>query len=137
MRILLTGIPSYLQRTVASASGATVRHKPYFDDIRSKKDVIDQVKKIANTGNYLIGEGAGHALRDHDVTYVPFWHLANSLNQPGAYDELSKAFDICVFASANLLRPGYSADLEAEVFDKLKMPVVVMGVGIQDRKSVV
>lgn len=49
MRILLTGIPSYLQRTVARVSGATVHHKPYFDDIRSKKDLVDQVKKIANT----------------------------------------------------------------------------------------
>jgi len=135
MRILLTGIPSYLQRTVAGATGATVRHRPYFDDIRSRKDVIDQVKKIANTGNYLIGEGAGHALKGHDVTYLPFWHLANSLGSQEAYDEISRSFDICVFASANLLRPGYSADLEAQVFEKLKMPVVVMGIGIQRKAN--
>lgn len=135
MRILLTGIPSYLQRTVAGVTGATVRHRPYFDDIRSKKDVIDQVKKIANTGNYLIGEGAGHALRGHDVVYMPFWHLANSLASQEVYDEISRSFDICVFASANLLRPGYSADLEAQVFEKLKMPVVVMGIGIQRKAN--
>ena len=36
---------------------------------------------------------------------------------------------------ANLLRPGYSADLEAEVFEKLKMPVVIMGIGIQRREG--
>jgi hypothetical protein len=135
MRILLTGIPSYLQRTVSGVSGATVRHRPYFDDILTKKNVIDQVKKIANTGNYLIGEGAGHALQGHDVTYVPFWHLANSLSSDDVYEELARTFDICVFASANLLRPGLSADLEAQVFDKLKLPVVVMGIGIQKKAN--
>lgn len=135
MRILLTGIPSYLQRTVSRVSGATVHHKPYFDDIRSKKELIDQVKKIANTGNYLIGEGAAYALRGHDVTYVPFWHLVNSRGANDVYDALNKEFDMCVFASANLLRPGYSADLEADVFDKLKMPVLVMGIGIQKREG--
>jgi hypothetical protein len=55
-----------------------VRHRPYFDDIRTKAELIEQVKKIANTGNYLIGEGAAFSLKAHDVTYVPFWHLANS-----------------------------------------------------------
>lgn len=135
MRILLTGIPSYLQRTVSRVSGATVHHKPYFDDIRSKKELIDQVKKIANTGNYLIGEGAAYALRGHDVTYVPFWHLVNSRGANDVYDALNKEFDMCVFASANLLRPGYSADLEADVFEKLKMPVLVMGIGIQKREG--
>ncbi len=32
MRILLTGIPSYLQRTIADVSGTTVIHRPYFDE---------------------------------------------------------------------------------------------------------
>ncbi|MDW9980920.1 polysaccharide pyruvyl transferase family protein [Sinorhizobium meliloti] len=135
MRILLTGIPSYLQRTVSGVSGAEVRHRPYFDEVRTKKELIEQVKKIANTGNYLIGEGAAHALRGHDVTYLPFWHLVNSRNSDEAYESLNEEFDICVFASANLLRPGYSADLEAEVFEKLKMPVVIMGIGIQRREG--
>jgi Polysaccharide pyruvyl transferase len=135
MRILLTGIPSYLQRTVASVSGAEVRHRPYFDEIRTKCELIEQVRKIANTGNYLIGEGAAYSLKAHDVTYVPFWHLARSCKSEDVYERLNQEFDICVFASANLLRPGYSADLEAEVFGKLKMPVVVMGIGIQRKEG--
>jgi hypothetical protein len=135
MRILLTGIPSYLQRTVASVSGADVRHRPYFDDVRTKKDLIEQVRKIANTGNYLIGEGAAHSLRQHDVTYVPFWHLVNNRDSGEVYESINGAFDFCVFASANLLRPGYSAELEAEVFEKLKMPVLVMGIGIQRKEG--
>ena len=135
MRILLTGIPSYLQRTVASVSGTEVRHRPYFDDIRTKAELIEQVRKIANTGNYLIGEGAAYSLKAHDVTYVPFWHLARSCGSEDVYERLNQEFDICVFASANLLRPGYSADLEAEVFEKLKMPVVVMGIGIQRKEG--
>ena len=135
MRILLTGIPSYLQRTVAGVSGTQVRHRPYFDDISTKSELIEQVRKIANTGNYLIGEGAAFSLKGHDVTYVPFWHLARSSGSDEVYEQLNQEFDICVFASANLLRPGYSADLEAEVFDKLNMPVVVMGIGIQRKEG--
>jgi len=135
MRILLTGIPSYLQRTIAQVSGTTVVHRPYFDEASTKKDLISQVRRIANTGNYLIGEGAAESLRGHDVTYLPFWHLANNRGSEDLYDRVNREFDICVFASANLLRPGYSADLEAEVFAKLKMPVVVMGIGIQRKEG--
>ncbi|MCR4266041.1 polysaccharide pyruvyl transferase family protein [Nitratireductor sp. ZSWI3] len=135
MRVLLTGIPSYLQRTVAGVSGAQVRHRPYFEEVRTKKDLIDQVRKIANTGNYLIGEGAANSLKAHDVTYVPFWHLAQSRDSDETFAALNEEFDICVFASANLLRPGYSADVEAEVFRRLDMPIVVMGIGIQRKEG--
>ncbi|MBB5702797.1 polysaccharide pyruvyl transferase WcaK-like protein [Ochrobactrum daejeonense] len=135
MRIMITGIPSYLMRTVESVSGASVKHRPYFEPIRTKKDVIDQVKKIANTGNYLIGEGAANSVRGHDVTYVPFWHLANSLNSPDTYAQLNESFDLCLFASANLLRPGYAATTESFVFEKLNMPIVVMGIGIQKKEN--
>ena len=72
MRILLTGIPSYLQRTIAEVSGTTVVHRPYFDGVMTKKDLMSQVRRIANTGNYLIGEGAAESLRGHDVSYLPF-----------------------------------------------------------------
>lgn len=135
MRILLTGIPSYLQRTIAQVSGTTVVHRPYFDEASTKKDLISQIRRIANTGNYLIGEGAAESLRGHDVTYLPFWHLANNRGSEDLYERVNREFDLCVFASANLLRPGYSADLEAEVFAKLKMPVVVMGIGIQRKEG--
>jgi hypothetical protein len=133
MRIMVTGIPSYLMRTVDSVSGAVVKHRPYFEDVRTKKDLIDQVRKIANTGNYLIGEGAANSVRGHDVTYIPFWHLANSLNSPETYEKLNQSFDLCLFASANLLRPGYAAATESHVFERLNMPIVVMGIGIQRR----
>ncbi|WP_426128973.1 polysaccharide pyruvyl transferase family protein [Pararhizobium sp. PWRC1-1] len=135
MRILLTGIPSYLQRTIGQVLGTTVVHRPYFEETSTKKDLISQVRRIANTGNYLIGEGAAESLRGHDVTYLPFWHLANNREAEDLYERVNREFDICVFASANLLRPGYSADLEAEVFAKLKMPVVVMGIGIQRKEG--
>ncbi len=135
MRILLTGIPSYLQRTIADVSGTTVVHRPYFDGATTKEDLMSQVRRIANTGNYLIGEGAAESLRGHDVTYLPFWHLANNREAEDLFAQVNREFDLCVFASANLLRPGYSADLEAEIFAKLKMPVVVMGIGIQRKEG--
>ncbi|MBA8903965.1 polysaccharide pyruvyl transferase family protein [Phyllobacterium sp. P30BS-XVII] len=135
MRIMITGIPSYLMRTVDSVSGATVKHRPYFENIRTKKDVIDQVKRIANTGNYLIGEGAANSVRGHDVTYIPFWHLANSIHSPETYARLNESFDLCLFASANLLRPGYAAATESHVFELLNMPIVIMGIGIQKKEN--
>lgn len=55
MRVVVTGIPSYLIRTVEKVSGTSVKHKPYFSDVRTKTDLINHVKQIANTGNYLIG----------------------------------------------------------------------------------
>lgn len=131
MRVIVTGIPSYLLRTVEKVSGTAVKHKPYFNDIKTKTDLISNVKKIANTGNYLIGEGAAHALKNHDVTYIPFWHFANQVGNDQIYEQINEEFDILVFASANLLRPGYSADMEARVFAKINIPVVVMGIGIQ------
>jgi hypothetical protein len=135
MRVMVTGIPSYLMRTVESVSGATVKHRPYFEPVRTKKDLIDQVKKIANTGNYLIGEGAANSVRGHEVTYVPFWHLANSVNSAETYELLNQSFDLCLFASANLLRPGYAATTESFVFERLNMPIVVMGIGIQKKEN--
>ena len=50
MRILLTGIPSYLQRTIGQVLGTTVVHRPYFEETSTKKDLISQVRRIANTG---------------------------------------------------------------------------------------
>jgi polysaccharide pyruvyl transferase WcaK-like protein len=131
MRVVVTGIPSYLIRTVEKVLGTTVKHKPYFSDVRTKTDLIKHVKQIANTGNYLIGEGAAHSLRNHDVTYIPFWHFANQVDSDAVYEKINQEFDMLVFASANLLRPGYSADMEARVFEKINIPVVVMGIGIQ------
>jgi len=135
MRIMVSGIPSYLMRIVDSCSGTNIKYRPYFEPIRTKKDVITQVNRIANTGNYLIGEGAANSVRGHEVTYVPFWHLANSLNSPDTYAELNKSFDLCLFASANMLRPGYAATTESFVVEKLNMPIVVMGIGIQRKKN--
>lgn len=135
MRVLLTGIPSYLQRAVSEISGTQVRYRPCFEDVRTRKDLIGEVKKISNTGNYLIGEAAARSLRGHEVTYIPFWHLANKRGSQEFHERLNEEFDICIFVSSSLLRPRYSAHIEAEVFRKLKMPVVVMGIGIQRKDA--
>ena len=51
------------------------------------------------------------------------------------FDEFNANFDICVFTCANLLRKGLSADAEADVLSKLKMPIVMLGIGLQNRKD--
>ncbi|WP_204313497.1 hypothetical protein, partial [Klebsiella michiganensis] len=68
-----------------------------------------------------------------DATHIPFWHLYNAVNNGTGLDSINKQFDICVFTCANLLRKSLSADAEAQVLSKLDMPVVMLGIGIQNR----
>lgn len=68
--------------------------------------------------------------------HVPFWHLYNCVNNGTGMEEINKEFDICVFTCANLLRKGLSADAEALVLSKLNMPVVMLGIGIQNRPDI-
>ncbi len=53
----------------------------------------------------------------------------------GGFDEFNANFDICVFTCANLLRKGLSADAEADVLSRLNMPIVMLGIGLQNRKD--
>src|SRR5690606_2037667 len=70
------------------------------------------------------------------ATHVPFRHLYNCVNNGTGLEEVNKEFDICVFTCANLLRKGLSADAEALVLSKLDMPVVMLGIGIQNRPDI-
>lgn len=78
--------------------------------------------------------GALRAIAPH-AKQVPFWHLYNCSQNGVGLDEFNANFDICVFTCANLLRKGLSADAEAEVLGKLKMPIVMLGIGLQNRRD--
>jgi hypothetical protein len=69
------------------------------------------------------------------ATHIPFWHLWNESRNGAGLDEINASFDICVFTCANLLRGGLSADAEALVVGNLKMPIVMLGIGIQSRAN--
>jgi len=134
-RILVTGIPSYLTRLVRSADRAQVYYSEKPFNSETKDNFIQDLKNISNTGNYLIGEGAMDALLP-SAKYIPFWHLYNCINNDTGLDEINKEFDVCVFTCANLLRKELSLDAEALVLSKLDMPLVMFGIGIQNRADI-
>lgn len=131
-RILVTGIPGHYTRLVRSAKGATVHYGEQQLQPESKEAFLRELTNISNTGNYLIGEGALRAMPSN-ATQVPFWHLHNACTNGTGLDEINANFDICVFTCANLLRKGLSADAEALVLKNLDMPIVMLGIGIQNR----
>ncbi len=131
-RILLTGIPSHFTRLIQRAEGAHVYYSESQPQPESKEAFLRELKNISNTGNYLIGEGALRALAPN-ATHIPFWHLWNAVNNGTGLDTINERYDVCVFTCANLLRKGLSADAEALVLSKLDMPVVMLGIGIQNR----
>lgn len=133
-RILVTGIPGHYSRLASGANGLAVSYSERQKQPESKDEFIQELKNISNTGNYLIGEGALRALAPH-AKQVPFWHLYNCSQNGDGFEQFNSNFDICVFTCANLLRKGLSADAEAEVLSKLKMPIVMLGIGQQNRKD--
>ncbi|WP_324763665.1 polysaccharide pyruvyl transferase family protein (plasmid) [Sinorhizobium meliloti] len=133
-RILVTGIPGHYTRLANGAQGLSVSYSERQTQPETKEEFLQELRNISNTGNYLIGEGALRAIAPH-AKQVPFWHLYNCSQNGVGLDEFNANFDICVFTCANLLRKGLSADAEAEVLGKLKMPIVMLGIGLQNRRD--
>jgi Polysaccharide pyruvyl transferase len=133
-RILVTGIPGHYSRLANGADGLAVSYSERQKQPETKDEFLQELRNISNTGNYLIGEGALRALAPH-AKQVPFWHLYNCSRNGDGFEQFNSNFDICVFTCANLLRKGLSADAEAEVLSKLKMPIVMLGIGQQNRKD--
>jgi hypothetical protein len=133
-RILVTGIPGHYTRLANGAQGLSVSYSERQKQPETKEEFLQELRNISNTGNYLIGEGALRALAPH-AKQVPFWHLYNCSQNGQGLEEFNANFDICVFTCANLLRKGLSADAEADVLGRLKMPIVMLGIGLQNRKD--
>ncbi|TYC52318.1 polysaccharide pyruvyl transferase family protein [Rhodobacterales bacterium] len=133
-RILVTGIPGHYTRMANGAQGLSVSYSERHKQPESEDLFLKELRAISNTGNYLIGEGAMGALPP-TAKVIPFWHLFNCVSRGEDLSEFNANFDICVFTCANLLRRGLSADAEAKVLGELKMPVVMMGIGMQNRKD--
>ncbi|MDK1491805.1 polysaccharide pyruvyl transferase family protein [Sinorhizobium sp. 7-81] len=133
-RILVTGIPGHYTRLANGAHGLSVSYSERQKQPETKDEFLQELRNISNTGNYLIGEGALRAIAPH-AKQVPFWHLYNCSKNGVGLEEFNNNFDICVFTCANLLRKGLSADAEAEVLSKLKMPIVMLGIGLQNRRD--
>ncbi len=130
----MTGIPGHYARLANGADGLAVSYSERQKQPETKDEFLQELRNISNTGNYLIGEGALRALAPH-AKQIPFWHLYNCSRNGDGFEQFNSNFDICVFTCANLLRKGLSADAEADVLGKLKMPIVMLGIGQQNRKD--
>ncbi|MBN9673836.1 polysaccharide pyruvyl transferase family protein [Roseibium aggregatum] len=133
-RILVTGVPGHYTRLVKGAQSLAIYYSEQQKQPETTEQFLQELNGISNTGNYLIGEGAMGALPS-TAKAIPFWHLFNCLSNGETLEAFNKQFDICVFTCANLLRKGLSADAEAKVLSELKMPVVMLGIGMQNRKD--
>ena len=130
----MTGIPGHYARLANGANGLAVSYSERQKQPETKDEFLQELRNISNTGNYLIGEGALRAHAPH-AQQIPFWHLYNCSRNGDGIEQFNSNFDICVFTCANLLRKGLSADAEADVLGKLKMPIVMLGIGQQNRKD--
>ena len=133
-RILVTGVPGHFTRLVKGAQGLSIYYSEQQKQPEAQELFLEELRSISNTGNFLIGEGAMSALAP-SAKVVPFWHLFNCVNKGEKLEAFNKQFDICVFTCANLLRKGLSAAAEAKVLAELKMPIVMLGIGMQNRKD--
>ena len=132
MRVLLTGILPYVANFGTIGKDFTTRLSFRPQQIRTKAELNTALLTNGNTGNYLIGEGCLHALKNADVTFVPFWALVNYLEDPErSRSYFAENFDWLVVSSANLLRSDYSADAECQVFSQIPLPIMFMSLGGQ------
>jgi hypothetical protein len=141
-RLLLTGIQSHQARArkwgmpVAELPGILASDAWRAAPVVTLDQVLRETKEINNTGNFLIGEGAVAALRDHaELVYAPFWRMQQALSKPEERAQIRTRFDAVVLVTANLLRSDYSAAAEADFVKALNLPLVVLGMGLQRRRD--
>jgi hypothetical protein len=82
-----------------------------------------------NSGNLLFLEAAHKILATSDATVTPDRFGAHRLGP----DRINERFDVFVIPLANAFRPSFEANLVAltRVIERLRIPVVVLGVGAQ------
>lgn len=87
-----------------------------------------------NIGNFIHTEAMSRTL-DFDPVGSAVIDLNGAVRLRGAErvaDVISERFDVLVFSCANLIRPNVGMQAEVDVFRKLKIPVVIVGAGIQE-----
>jgi hypothetical protein len=131
---------------VSGIAGPSIFHQTNYKDFSSErrstepvvstyKDIVTATKVNGNTGNLVIGEGAVAALNKAEVTYLPFWFINSVVKNPERLENFRKSFDMYVHVTANMIRADYSAELEADVLEKMDIPTLILGMGIQRRED--
>jgi hypothetical protein len=133
MRVAVSGIPSSHMRNIV---GHSVERKTLYREIvpriLTERNVRHEISRIQNTGNYLIGEGAQTALLGNYLQFVPTPWL-HGAEGPQWVDYINTSFDFFVFCTANFFHTRYNPENELRLFEQLKIPVLMMSAGIQQR----
>jgi hypothetical protein len=131
VKALITGIKSFLYRTKSMWGDENMRTFNGFPSISTKEDLLKATEFNGNTGNFLIGEGAALAIGLESGYYADFDYLYHRRNDRDYIQRIRSDFEVIVFATANLLRADYNAASEAEMFEIIGLPVIVLGIGCQ------
>jgi hypothetical protein len=132
-KLAVSGIPAHWMRNIA---GQSSDFKTLYNEVPPrvslKKHVDHEVSRIANTGNYLIGEGVRYAFGGSSIQHIPLpWLLQQ--NGGALIEYINSTFDAFIFGTANIFRKGSNPANEVSVFSKLRIPIVMMSAGIQNQ----
>ena len=131
-RVAVSGIPSHWVR---SLSGRTKDFRPAYAELSPRVSTAGNVKhelrRIQNTGNYLIGEGVRRALQGVDFQHFPFPWLWGA-DGDAVIGHINASYDVFAFAAANMFHPSFDLSHEVRVFEKLTIPIVILSAGIQN-----
>ncbi len=133
MRILLAGIPSDTLQNMEFVEAPHCLPQCVKPLAGEKADVVMKAERISNTGNYLIGEGILHVLREHEVTYVAPWKIPSLLRDADFVRYINEQFDYVAISTANMIRSDYKPTTELDLLKAINLPVFLIGVGIQRR----
>jgi hypothetical protein len=135
MRVAITGIPASQMRNVCGYSqDLRTLYREVTPRLHSEDNIRHEVSRIANTGNYLIGEGARYALIGNDVQFIPMPWLSGP-NARMWLDHINQSFDYLVLCTANIFHRRHAPTAEQAVIAKVDIPILMMSAGIQNRSD--
>jgi hypothetical protein len=133
MKVAITGIPASQMRNVCGySSDLRTLYREVTPRLHSEDNIRHEVSRIANTGNYLIGEGARYALIGNEMQFIPLPWLTGP-NAGMWIDHINQAFDYLVLCTANIFHRRHTPQAEQAVIAKVDIPVLMMSAGIQNR----
>ncbi|MFX1296639.1 MAG: polysaccharide pyruvyl transferase family protein [Promethearchaeota archaeon] len=114
MKVAIIGNPGHVKKTYEKEG------KTY------KKPVLDIFRQCGqNTGNLAFW----YAVNNHITSQKKFFGW-----NPNQSNDINKNYDVLVFIAANQLNPNTDVGVLADLFEKVNLPLLIIGLGIQAKK---
>ena len=131
-KVAISGIPAYWVRAITAKTG--LQGEPCYREVlpvvSTTEDVLYEMSRIQNTGNYLIGEGLRRAITSREFVNFPLPRLVGSEGE-AVIKHINKNFDVFAFATANFFHIAFDPRPVVELFSRIDIPIVMMSAGIQ------